>query len=172
MYAADWDPDAVGNYARAKAPTVDSQMTPVRVTLETTLAAPDKAAAVPVWTSPISLYRLVTNIASPLFQTVRVEVLGHDGAVLARRFVAASELTTQNWNSRRVIVVNSPEAAGDFQGAGLVSEQVSDLVPDAYAYGDVRAVWIDGSSSANTHAVRQLLAPAFARGHDDFRSSR
>lgn len=170
MYAGDWDPDAIGYGTQAKPPTVDSSLAPVRVTLETTLASPDQAMAVPVWTSPISMRCLMAQVSATLFETVRVEVLGHDGAVLARKFVSPSEVDTYNWNSRRIVVLNSPEALGDFQSSGLTATQVNRLVPDAYPYSDVRAVWIDPSAAADAALTdafwrRLLLEGTLISGH-------
>jgi hypothetical protein len=170
MYAGDFDRDSMGpGFHSIKPPDLYSPMTAPRVTVETTLASPGSATAVPVWTSPIPMRDLMPGAGGLLYETVRLEVIGHDDAVLCHYFVGASQLEPFVWGQRRIVVLNSSEATSSFQGSGFASVGVTHLVPDAYAFNDVKAIWIDSTAAADpalTDAFwrRLILQGAFVAG--------
>jgi hypothetical protein len=150
-------------------PAADAMALPPRYVDETTINSPNEATALPVWNSPFIFNRSPAVQFESQMESVRLEVLGESGTVLARQLIGSSA-----WNQmlQRAVVVNAPELAGAFHDAGIEAIAVPGLVPDDFALINVETVWIDSTAlqdPALTDAYwrRVLLGGTTVAGHPE-----
>jgi hypothetical protein len=122
----------------------DATVGPGAVREERILNSPQDARSIPVWTEFSPVY---TQWNYTVQESVRVEVIDHTGAVVARHAIGASRLGN---NHSAVLVVNTPGADQAFIEKGYQDVvNVKRLVPDSFALAGVDVIWIDSATAAD-----------------------